>query len=255
MSEYMSLGDTIRFGITITNPIGGALINADETPRWYVYTSTSGDNPLMQGAFSARANLMGTYNSSFVASSANNFITGDYCEVHASGKVSGTVGRAIIKTFVLDDLYSTNVIQVSGVRTPTIANAVWDEPRNNHLQNECFGSGLAQLSNQSYFAAIKFVKDSTVPDDEYTVQWFRNFVPIASGDITKAAISVFKTDGTNGSLFTNKVMNYTNVNDGAVFYSESTNLAVSGQAYLAITSGTIDSATRMWSNVIGLDYL
>lgn len=294
--EYVALGDTVRFGITLTDPSGSlpVLINADETPRWYVYTTTSGDNPLMQGNFGLRTNLMGTYSGVFVASSANNFITGDFCEVHASGKVNNVVGRAIIKTFVLDDLYKANVIQVSGlyVTPSTIVDAnlteingsgivfydelpanmvkisgvsvatsnyvedkVWNARQDQHNTNETFGSGINKITQNLYFANIKFDKDSTVPQDEYNVNWFKNALPIVSGQITNPALSVFKTDGTNGSLFTNKVMNYANVNMGTVRYNEVTNLAVSGEVYLAVASGIIDGLTRTWQNLIGLDSL
>jgi hypothetical protein len=231
MSEYVALSDTVRFGITVHSPSGitNQLTNTDETPRWYVYTSTSGDNPLMQGNFTARAGLIGTYTGNFVASSTNNFVTGDYVEVHASGKVQTVQGRSIIKTFVIDDLYKVNVIQMSGVPVDPITD--------------------------TFFANIKFIKDSVVPADEYSVQWFKNSSPLASGATTNHAISVYKIDGTNTSLFTNKVLGYTNINHGALRYNETTNIQTSGEGYMVVTSGTIDSATRRWQNIVGLDYL
>lgn len=310
MSEYIKLGDTVRFGITIHNPSGsiGQLINADETPRWFVYTTTSGDNPLMQGNFTARANLIGTYTGNFACTGGNNFVTGDYVEVHASGKVNSVVGRSIIKTFLIDDIFSVNVLQISGqyinnpldVNVQKVANVVATSPLdvnvysvsgvrvNNPLDvniqrianttatspldvnvysvsgiraeyplqvNTIQVSGVpVSIADDIYFSVIKFVKDTTNIKDEYVVQWFKNSLPLASGQITNPAISVYKTSD-NTSLFTNKVLNYYSVLHGGLRYDETSSLAVSGEPYMVITSGTIDSATRVWNNPIGLDYL
>ena len=90
MSEYIGLGDLIRFGIAIHNPSGGALINADETPRWTMYKNNS-DVQALAGTFQARANLIGTYLGSGEITIANGFSANDYVEVHASGNVLGTV--------------------------------------------------------------------------------------------------------------------------------------------------------------------
>ena len=294
--EYVALGDTVRFGICITNPSGliANLVNADETPRWYAYTTTSGDNPLMQGAFTARSNLIGTYTGNFACTSANNFITGDYVEVHASGKVNAVQGRAIVKTFVIDDLFRTNVIQISGVavdsvpavnvvrvsgqfvKNPLEVNTIQvsgqfvkNPLEVNVVQVSGVGTQLTSVVNANvvsvsgipvgatddiYFAAVKFVRDSVVPDDEYVVNWFKNSFSLPSGNVTNGAISVFNT-ANNTSLFTNKVLTYQSVSHGGMSYNEPINLATSGQIYMAIVSGTISGATRTWSNPIGLDYL
>lgn len=435
MSEFVRIDDTVRFGVTSHNPSGGALINADETPRWYSYINSS-DTIVQQGDFTLRTGLTGTYRGSFAATLANGYASGDYVEIHASGKVNGAVGREIIKTFVINDLFDVNVLRVnnssistrtaglfdvnieriqntgvsstapgmlnvnleriqntsaisstngilnvnltainntnavstvaglldvniariqnSGVSstvpgmlnvnleriqsvaaisttagtldvnltkinntaasattagildvniariqntgvvstipglldvniirvsgTPVtlttgidtnlthisgvpvglsdyIENKVWNAPLITHLNNETFGSGLAKISSDLYFANIKFVKDSNVPNDEYTVQWFKNTTLVASGQVTNPAISIYKTDGTNTSLFTNKVLNWTNVNTGTLRGNESVTLVVSGEPYLAITSGVLDGVNRVWSNLIGLDYL
>ncbi len=230
MSEYYGLGDQIRFGITIHHPSGttSPLVNADETPRWFVYTSTSGDNPLMQGNFGRRANLIGTYSGEFMATSANNFVTNDWVEVHASGKVNGVVGRSIIRSFRLDDLYKVNVIQMSGVPVDPITD--------------------------SFYANIKFVKDSNTPRDEYTVNWFRNANPLPSGAVTNAYLSVYKTSDST-ALFADQKIDYGSIRHGTLRYNDEVNLAVSGEPYLAIASGTIAGAVRVWPNLVGLDYL
>ena len=228
--EYIALGDSVRFGITIHHPSGsiGNLVNTDVIPRWFVYTSTSGDNPLMQGDFGRRANLIGTYSGEFMCTSANNFVTNDYVEVHASGLVNGVQGRAIIKTFRIDDLYKVNVMQISGVAVDPITD--------------------------SFYANIKLTKDSTTPRDEYTVNWFRNASTLPSGAVTNAYLSIYNTSDSS-ALFSNQKIDYGSIRHGTLRYNETTNLAVSGEPYLAMASGTIAGAVRTWSNLVGLDYL
>jgi uncharacterized repeat protein (TIGR01451 family) len=246
--SYIQLGDTVQFGITVSNPSGSIanLINTDVIPRWFAYTSTSGDNPLMQGNFIARANLIGTYTGSFACTSANNFLTNDYVEVHASGLVNGVQGRTIVRSFRIDDLYKANVIQVSGVYVGLTSSVD---------ANVTTISGVpVGPTDDVYYAAIKFIKDSTVPEDEYSVHWFKNSYSLPSGSILNPAISVYNTNS-NASLFTNKILNYQSVNHGGLRYNETTNLAISGEAYIVITSGTINGAVRNWTNIVGLDYL
>lgn len=328
MSEYINLGDVTYFGITLQHPSGGYLTNADETPRYFLYKNAS-DTELISANFTARAGLIGTYRGSGDITTGNGFAAGDYVEVHASGKVSGLVGRAIIKTFVVSDTYNVNVSTWSGVPVnslnngnptvniasltgvplatsinPTIQNAVWGAKLSNlnindttgsglwriglklidsntvqwsghnlantltnTLQQAIFGaklsswtinntvgSGLNKISQNIYYAGIKFVKDSTSPRDEYIVQWFRNSLPVSSGEVTNPALSVYKTsDGT--ALTQNRPMAVTSVYNGVLRYNEASNLAVSGEPYLAMASGTIDGSVRVWSNPIGLDYL
>jgi hypothetical protein len=256
-AEAVSINDTVRFGITIFDPSGHYLSNTDETPRWFTYVNST-DTIVQQGNFSQRTGLVGTYYSSFVASLSNGYASGDYVEVHASGKVNNIVGRVIVKDFVVNDVYDANLKQIDSVginSSAYIENRVWNANKNSFTTNETFGSGLGKLCNDLYYAAIKHVKDSTVPRDEYAVQWFRNNTMVGSGQVTHPAISVYKTDATNGNLLINQRLHYTHVNDGTLRYNEATTLAVSGEPYLVVTSGTIDGLTRTWAKPIGLDYL
>lgn len=229
--EFVSLSDTVYFGCTIHNPSGGALINADTTPVWNSFINNS-DTITQQGNFTGRTGMVGTYRANLVASAANGYASGNYVEIHASGVVGGVQGRAIIKTFVINDVFDCNIVQVSG--TPIAYTDL--------------------VPNPIYFAGIKFVHDGITPDDEYIVQWFKNSTPLASGQVTNGALSVYNTSA-NGSLFINKRTDYQSVSHGAMRYNEPTNIAVSGEPYLAVASGTIDGATRVWTNPIGLDYL
>lgn len=229
MSEYIKLNDEVRFPLHVHNPAAsGQLINADETPRWYVMEQDS-DTPILQGNFVNRG-ITGSYRGSFFASGVLGFDAGNYYEVHASGKVGGLLDRIVCKSFVLNDLYNVNIIQVSG-----------QEVNINSFKEDTI-----------YFALILFIKDTTNLRDEYVAQWFRGGIPINSGDITNPAISVYNTlNGT--SLFQNQTMNYANTDLGVVRYNDSNFLAVSGEPYLVVVSGTIDSVTRVFNNVVGLD--
>lgn len=231
MSEFVSLGDTVYFGVTVHNPSGGALINADTTPVWSSFINSS-DTIVQQGNFTLRTGIVGTYRANLIASAANGYSSGNYVEIHASGVVGGIQGRSIVKTFVINDVFDCNVVQVSGINInyPDI------------------------VPNPIYFAGIKFIHDGITPNDEYVVQWFKNSTPLGSGQVTNASLSVYNTNS-NSSLFMNKVLNYQSVSHGGLRYNEVTNIAVSGEPYLAVASGTIDGATRVWTNPIGLDYL
>lgn len=411
MSEYIKLGDNVKFGVTIHHPVSGYIVNTTIDPRWLVYRNTS-DTPVLSGLFTLRTGLIGTYRGNFDASISNGFATNDYVEVHASGEVDGIIGRSIVRTFVIDDIFNVNLTQISGIDVNnskyiadkvwderldqhtqnvtfgsginrlinnigvtvnsnivsinssglnnhilpvnlvevsglpvnislnqlvdniwdekirehltndsfgsginklvnnigttvnaniisinssglnnhilpvnvieisghsvinsiintnivqisghTVANAltklvddIWDESIINHTTNNTFGSGLVGLIQNLYFAAIKFVKDDYNNQDEYVVQWFKNDSPIYSGGVINPALSVYKTSDST-ALFQNKKLNYYNVNTGSLRYNESGILAVSGEPYLAITSGLIDGSLRTWANPIGIGYL
>jgi hypothetical protein len=270
MSEFVSLGDVVRFGITISNPnASGALVNADETPRFYAYRNNL-DTITLQGNFVLRTDLVGTYRGSGIFNAGNGFSAGDYVEVHASGKLNGAVNRAIVKSFVINDVFDANLVQINGssIAPTNVVNAnviqvsgVYVAPADEVNANVIKVSGVLvhynDLVNPTiFFSNIKFIKDGLNNRDEYTAQWFRNASPLPSGQVTNPAISVYRTSDQT-ALFENKVLNYFSVKHGTLRAEESTvaNLAYSGEPYLAITSGTIDGATRQWQNIIGLDYL
>lgn len=304
MSEYVKINDTVRFGVAIHNPSGGALIDADETPQWYVFEDGT-DSVLLNGNFSKRAGLDGTYYSSFSASAANGFNAQSYYEVHASGTVNSIIGRAIVKTFVVEDLITVsvtgvpnvNIVSVSGLPTnpvgsidanissadagvavsvtgvvdshlvsviaglpgisggqvdvDSIADAVWDEQIGGHLSAGTFGSGVNALNQDMYFAAIKLVRDETNTQDEYSVCWFKNDSPLASSDISNPALSVFDTR-TGSAVFENQTLTFAS-SKGVTFYDDTALRIASGEPYLVEASGLIDSATRTWKTIVGID--
>lgn len=254
--EYISLGDTVYFGATIHHPSGGYLVNADETPKYFAFVNET-DTPLVEGNFTTRG-IPGTYRGKFNVTSGNGFLKGNYVEIHASGKVDGVVGRAILKSFVINDVFDANIVQVSGEpATPmsdnAISSAVLNAQLSDYTSNGTVGSGLNKLIQDIYFAGIKFVKDTANAQDEYAVQWFKNSIPLNNGAVTNPALSVQNLTG-NTALFENAILTYNNVATGTLRYNAS-QVTASGEVYIVIASGTIDGQTRIWSNPIGIDYL
>lgn len=113
MSEFVTLGDTVRIQATVSHPISGFVVNADTTPRYYVFKNDS-DTALLQGDMTLRTGFTGKYRGSFVASLANGFNSGDYVSVQVSGRVENIQGWGNIKEFVVEDIFNANIVQWSG---------------------------------------------------------------------------------------------------------------------------------------------
>lgn len=247
MSEHVKINDVVRFSAFTFHPSGGALTTADETPRWSVFEEAS-DTPILEGAFSARTGFIGTYRGTFDATLANGFNTQSYYEVHASGKVQGVVGRIIVKSFVLDDIFNANVLQVeSGYVT---AVDITGFPSAADISTEVWAN-----EPNVYFADLKYTKDISGINDEYTVVWLKDTTILSSGNISNPAISVYKTNDST-ALFENQTMDFIGT-QGILRYNETTpaNIQNSGEPYLFVASGTIDSSTRVWKKLVGIDLL
>lgn len=138
----------------------------------------------------------------------------------------------------------------------SVQDAVWNSPISGYPTNGTMGSGQLKVSEDIYFANIKYIKDATVPEDEYTVSWYKNNQIIPSGSLTNPALTVYQTSNGN-TIFANGVMTFASAAIGAVRYNYNTaaSLLASGEPYLVMASGTIDGATRTWGQLVGLDYL
>lgn len=105
----------------------------------------------------------------------------------------------------------------------------------------------ANLGIDRYRAEISLIKDT---DDEYSVTWFKNGSRITSG-VTSPTIQVVKrSDGTD--LVASTAM--TEIGTTESFkYNEVTNKQTAGEAYLVLTSATIDGSSRSDSWILGRD--
>lgn len=273
-NESVNLNDTVRFGIATFHPSGGALTNADATPRWQVYEDAT-DTPILEGSFVKRTiagAVPGNYRGTFNATEANGFGTGQYYEVFASGMVDGVNAISPIKTFVLDNNYKADIVAVSGqaqyapggflqvnvmevsgvpVQLAEIVDANVIQVSGNYVSIEDF-----RLEADVYYADVKFLKDKSNSRDEYNVSWFRNAQPLGSGDVSGPRINVVKTsDGTD--LIADRTLTYTSPIHGALRHNEAVNTAVaaSGEAYLVHVSGVIDAEYHQWTKLVGIDEL
>lgn len=246
--RYYALNDEVRFGVATHNPLAsGNRAAADETPRWSVFEDAN-DTPILEGDFTQRTGHTSLYRGSFFASGNLGFDANSHYEIWASGKVSGIVGRALVESFVLNSVYTSNV-KNSG----DLAYAVWEERLSNHQNADTTGSGLYKNSQNIYYADIKLVRDATAGRDEIGVQWIRNATPLASSAITNPATSLYNTsDGS--TIFQNQVMSYSNTSLGSVRFNYSS-LVASGEPLLIVASSTIDGATRDWRKIVFFDML
>jgi hypothetical protein len=112
---------------------------------------------------------------------------------------------------------------------------------------------LKYSESDIYYADIKYVKDAINRRDEFGIQWFKNTTPLASGQVISPRISLYNTvDGT--AITENQLMTAAGA-IGGLRYDLTSSLFASGEPYLAVTSGTIDSSVREWRNVVGIDKL
>lgn len=131
----------------------------------------------------------------------------------------------------------------------SIPDGVWTANILSYPSGNTYGSGVTGLIQNIYYADIELIPDSANNQDEYGIQWFRNSIPLTSGEINNPAFSVY--NGINGSsLLLNRVLSYAGSNLGMLSKIETT-LTSSGVPYLIIASGTIDNAVRQWQNVVG----
>lgn len=262
MSDKIKLGDTFHFDVSTNSTNGSGIKDAEETPRYFVYEEST-DTPISSGNFTLRSGRTGQYKANIVCSTGNGYEAGKYYNVEASGKVDGETGHTTISRFqVLNNNYdslptiSGNAAAVAGAM-PTISgivNGVWDEPMTNHNLNNTFGSGVREGLSSHYYSMLRYIKDSVQNQDEYLVQWYRNSTPLSSGNVLNPAITIYRTD-TGAALVSNKALSYTSLNNGSLRTNELVSLVASGEPYMAVMSGLIDSSNRVWAVPFGIDVL
>lgn len=165
----------------------------------------------------------------------------------AQGDIRTAVGLASAnldtQLGAIDDYIDTEVAAIKAKTdqlTFTIANQV-DATVN--------GAGTAL---NTYQAKISLFDDNNASTDRYAVVFYKNGQPVTSG-ITVPTIQVIKVaDGTDLVASTS----LTEIGSTGLFrYDEATaaNRVLSGSAYVAKVTATIDSATRTWFSPVGRD--
>jgi hypothetical protein len=244
--DYLKLNDTVHFRVTLHN-ISGVRKHADESPFFYVFEQAS-DTPIISrsGMGIVEPPFTGVYRGTFAVNAANGFDLGNYYTVMVSGKVNDLVAFHVPFEFNVVDRNLTDLPTVTGVTFQ-----VWEEKLTLHTNTNTFGSGVNLAdSHWAYYADIKFTKDTS--NDEYTVDWFRNAVPLASSVISNGQLQVIKrADGTN--LIPATTMDYVSIAVGTLKLNEGTNRMTDGEAAIAKATATIDGSTRTWLKLIGRD--
>jgi len=162
--------------------------------------------------------------------------------------LSQTIDANLIKVKG-EDFDLSEAVSVSGI---VQADVVQVSGEYVHIND--FKADLTSLDTDIYFAQIKYISDTTNNADEFAVQWFRNDQPISSGELLNPAISVYNTSNGN-SLIINESMSYASPNIGVVRYNKSPMVMASGEPYLIEASGIIDSISRVWKSIVGIDLL
>lgn len=171
-----------------------------------------------------------------VQSAANITSTGNTILISASGKVTaGTVNDKV-------------GYELTATEEGLIADAVAAQT------NVAAGltnivTALGVLQTDLYTASISMIKDSTT--DEYTIQWFKNGIPITSG-ITSPTIQVIKrSDGTN--LIASTALTQIGSTGAYKYDATTTARLASGDSAVVVVTATIDASSRVWRKPIGKD--
>jgi hypothetical protein len=101
-----------------------------------------------------------------------------------------------------------------------------------------------------YHARVNLTVDGGNSQDEYTVKWFKDAVPVVVGaDITSVTIQVTYRSG--GVLVASKAM--TVASNGTCRADEAVNRVPEGEAVTVLVTATIDSVARPFAEVVSRD--
>lgn len=117
------------------------------------------------------------------------------------------------------------------------------------------GSGTTQtaadLGLNIYTARIWQNKDTSVPQDEYTVVWYKNNIRVTSG-ITSPTIEIIKrVDGTD--LLAATTMTQVGTTGSYKYDATGSNRLTDGESAIIVVAATIDGSAREYSEVFGRD--
>lgn len=102
-----------------------------------------------------------------------------------------------------------------------------------------------------YYADINFTRDQSNVQDEYTISWFKDGAPLASGSVSTPTIQVIKrSDSTD--LIASSALSYVG-QIGVLKKDEASNRISLGEAYIVQTQALINGATRTWRKLFSRD--
>lgn len=172
-----------------------------------------------------------------VQSAANITSTGNTILISASGKV--TAGTVDDKTS-----YALSTVANQAIANEVVSSTDWIT-----MVGSVGDIYTEVVSTLLYTASISMIKDATT--DEYTIQWFRNGIPLTSG-ITSPTIQVIKrSDGSN--LIASTALTQIGSTGAYKYDATTTARLASGDSAVVVVTATIDSASRVWRKPIGKD--
>lgn len=172
---------------------------------------------------------------------------------------TNTMGRLVVKCDMPDCLpvwheYTVlpssvfdDVIVGSGLPRVDVRFLAGNGTAGTNLKTEFDGTGY----NNLYHADIHYTVDGTNTRDEYTIQWYKNGLPITA-DVTSPTLQVVRRSDGGDQIAESGL---TQIGSTACYKGDvySTARLGGGEAYIAIVSATIDGSTRTWRRPISRD--
>jgi hypothetical protein len=213
-------GDPLTELFTTYDPSTGASANADSLP-----TATLTHNGSDDGAAPLSVSELDTGRYKISGTIPAGYASGDKVQVWVAAVVGGVSAKAVVADYVLDG------------------------KRVSDLHDLAAGAPMELDSSQNIYPAdVEFVPNDTASADEYTVAWFRNGTPLATG-VSAATIEVTSRDDGTDLVPSGTAMTAIG-SSGAWKYDEPTNRLSPGATALVTVAATIDGATRTWRRLV-----
>lgn len=104
-------------------------------------------------------------------------------------------------------------------------------------------------AHYAYFARIAVVRDGST--DRYTVQWFRNSVPLAGPQDSPTGPALVILDPVGAAVLFSEAM-LSDASSGIFYLEKSDDLLEIGKTYTAVAVATIDGANRNWRELLSI---
>lgn len=250
--QFGKLMNVASVNFTAVRLVGGSdYIEAGHEYSLYLYNGSIGSSPSFSviGSFSIE-NRADTLITSGVKARIGGAIWDAKRNSYAT---SGSFGQAVtavngsVGSVTNPVVVGTNNDKANYSLSTAGSGAIWDTQRSTHLTPGSFG----ELAQGVYHADILFTRDQTNSNDEYTVLWYRNGIPLTSGVASPTIAAVKRANGTD--LIS--VKNMTQIGATAMFKYDATGTERQslGEASIVTVTAVIDSALRTFSRIVGRD--
>lgn len=146
------------------------------------------------------------------------------------------------------DANSTKLANVDVAVSSRLASAGYTTPPTVVAIRQEIDTNSTKLADL-YHADVFLTRDNSNGQDEWTVQWYKNGIPVTTG-VTSATIQVVRrSDG--GNLIVQSAM--TEIGSTGAFRYDSTTRLTLGEAAITLVQATIDGSARTWRRPVGRD--